>query len=65
MLVGACVRVGRKRWGEFAAHMKAALELSVPSELHANLFIEQEAHKVEGLRHRAAFVSNFSHGGLQ
>jgi hypothetical protein len=45
--------------------MKAALELSVPSELHANHFIEQEAHKVEGLRHRAAFVSNFSHGGMQ
>ena len=45
--------------------MKAALELSVPSELHANHFIEQQAHKVEGLRHRAAFVSDFGHGEMQ
>lgn len=45
--------------------MKAALELSVPSELDADHFIEQQAHKVEGLRHRAAFISNFGHGGMQ
>jgi hypothetical protein len=52
----------RKGGAGLSAYMKAALELSVPSELHANHFVKQQAHKVEGLRHRAAFVPGVGHG---
>jgi hypothetical protein len=45
--------------------MEAALELSIPSQLHANHFVKQQAHKVEGLRHRAALVPGFGHGGMK
>jgi hypothetical protein len=52
----------RKGGAGLSAYMEAALQLSVPSELHANHFVKQQAHKVEGLRHRAAFVPGVGHG---
>jgi hypothetical protein len=42
--------------------MEAPLELSVPSELHAHHLVQQQAHKVEGLRYGAALVPGFGHG---
>jgi hypothetical protein len=51
--------------GLAGAYMKTALELPVPSELHANHFVKQQAHEVERLRHCRAFVPDFGHGGMQ
>lgn len=44
------------------AYMETALEFSVTSELYANHFVNEQAHKVEGLRHSAALIPDFSHG---
>lgn len=41
--------------------MEPALELSVPSEFHAHHFVQQQAHQVERLRHRAALVPGLCH----
>lgn len=52
-------------WGrQLFAYMEAPLELSIPSELHAHHLVQQQAHEVEGLRHRAALVPGFGHGGV-
>jgi hypothetical protein len=48
-----------------ASYMESALELAVPSELHADYFIKQQAHKVEGLRHAAALIPRFGHAEMQ
>jgi hypothetical protein len=47
------------------AYMESALELSVSSKLHADHFIKQQAHKIEGFRHTAALIPRFGHAEMQ
>ena len=54
-----------QKGGATTAYMETALQFSVTSELYANHFINEQAHKVEGLRHGAAFVPDFGHGGTR
>lgn len=63
VLVGVQAGSGVEKVGSLGAYMEAPLELSVPSELHAHHLVQQQAHEVEGLRHRAALVPGFGHGG--
>ena len=58
---------GEERWGWLllAAYMEAPLELPISSELHAHHLVQEQAHQVEGLRHRTALVPGFGHGGMQ
>lgn len=41
--------------------MKLALELSVASKLHKHDFVEEQTHKVQGLRHMASSVCVVGH----